>query len=77
MRYTCPEEKELIHRIALDLGMPSEEILQIVAFQRDYVKHTMEHSGFQGVMLAYLGKFFVKPGRLQMLNNRQDGIIRS
>ncbi len=75
MKYTCPAEKEIIKEIAHDLGTSIEQVLQVVKFQREYVQKVMMAGDFSGVMLPYLGKFFVKPERLIKLNNKKDELI--
>ena len=69
--YSCSVEKEIIAKIAKDLGTTKEQVLQIADFQRKILRETMEKGTFEGVRFAHLGKFFVNPKRLKMLNNRK------
>lgn len=62
--------KEIIKQISENIGAPISEVEQIVNSQSEYVAYVMEHSGFETVMLPYLGKFLVNPKRLKYLNNK-------
>jgi nucleoid DNA-binding protein len=68
--YSCPEEKKIIDKVAKDLGMTKEQVLQVVDFQRKTIRETIEKGTFEPVRLAYLGKFAVSEKRLKAINNK-------
>ena len=68
--YSCPQEREIIERIARDLGTTREQVIQVVDFQRKTLKETMEKGEFEGVRFPYLGKFTVSEKRLKAINNK-------
>lgn len=61
----------ICREISKEIGAPVEEVMSIVRTQSKYVTHIIEHSGFESVSLPYLGKFIVKPERLQKLNESE------
>jgi glucan phosphorylase len=61
----------LIREIAREMGTSFEEIYSVVNTQSKYTVHVMTSSGFETVMLPYLGKFLVKPYRLYKLNENR------
>lgn len=66
-------EKNICRTVSEQLKIPYEEVLDIYRSSIAYTIHTMEHSGFDTIMLPYFGKFHVKPYRLKMYN---EGKIR-
>ena len=60
---------ELISEIVAENGGSFEETQAIVENQFKFLKKHMEHGAFSTVRLPYLGKFYVKPGRLSRLNH--------
>lgn len=73
------DENILARRISKEIGMPYEQTLSIIRSSVGYIIHVMKHSGFETVKLPYLGKFMVKPKRLQYYNEhkirKRNGII--
>lgn len=73
------DEKDICKTVASKLEMPFELVLGIYRSSISYTIHTMEHSGFDTIMLPYFGKFMVKPYRLKKFNEnkikRKHGII--
>lgn len=65
------DEKVISKRISKDIGMPYEQVVSIYRSCIAYLVHVMKHSGFEPVKLPYLGKFMVKPYRLQAYNERK------
>ena len=63
-------QREIAREIANEIGGNFEEVLSIIRSQSAYLAYTMEHSGFETVMLPYLGKFYVNPKQLQYINNK-------
>lgn len=61
-------EEKIIQEIAKELGISPNLVLKIVKSQFEFVKVTMEKGEFETVRLPYLGKFHVKPYRLQKIN---------
>jgi uncharacterized protein (UPF0128 family) len=61
-------EKEIGKEVSIDIGMPYEQVDSIIKGATDYVRHVMENSGFETVMIPYFGKFTVNPYRLKYYN---------
>lgn len=61
--------EELILEILQEDGGTYEEVSEVVMSQFTFLRKHMEHGAFSTVRLPYLGKFYVKPGRLYRLNN--------
>lgn len=65
------DEKIISRRISKEIGMPYEQVISIYRSCIAYIVHVMKHSGFEPVKLPYLGKFMVKPYRLQLYNENK------
>lgn len=77
-------KKEICREIAKDFGMPYEQVVSIENSATSYIKHVMEHSGFETIKLPYFGKFTVNPIRLKEYNEgriknrmKQNGLIHT
>lgn len=68
-----PRPSKLMHEIILEIvqedGGTYEEVAEVVMSQFSFVRYHMEKGAFSTVRLPYLGKFYVKPGRLSRLNH--------
>jgi nucleoid DNA-binding protein len=62
-------ERKICKEISKELSVSYEQVYSIVNGSTDYVKHVMENSGFESVMMPYFGKFLVKPNRLKYYND--------
>jgi hypothetical protein len=60
---------EIILEIVREDGGTYEEVSEVVMSQFTFLRIHMEHGAFSTVRLPYLGKFYVKPGRLSQLNH--------
>lgn len=69
--YSCPAERDIVNAIAKDLGTTIEQVMQVVSFQKNILKETMEKGSFEGVRFIHLGKFTVNQRRLKAINNKQ------
>jgi hypothetical protein len=65
------DENILARKISKEIGMPYEQTLSIIRSSIGYIIHVMKYSGFEAVKLPYLGKFMVKPKRLQYYNEKK------
>ena len=54
--------------IAKELGISPSLVQKIVKSQFEFLRNTMEQGEFETVRLPFLGKFMVKPYRLQKVN---------
>jgi len=74
------DEHTLAKQISKEIGMPYEQTLSIIRSSIGYIVYIMKYSGFEAVKLPYLGKFLVKPKRLQYYNeqklNKRNGSIQ-
>ena len=61
--------EEIIQEIVQEDGGTYEEVREVVMSQFAFLRKHMEHGAFSTVRLPYLGKFYVKPGRLSKLNH--------
>jgi nucleoid DNA-binding protein len=50
-------------------GGSIKEIEEVVESQFEFLKGVMEEGAFSQVRFPYLGKFYVKPGRLSYINH--------
>jgi len=65
------DEKDICKTISKELEVPFELVLSIYRNTIAYTIYTMEHSGFETIMLPYFGKFLVKPFRLKKYNENR------
>ena len=64
------KNKRTICRDIMETNVGSlREIEEIVESQFEFLKGAMEEGAFSQVRFPYLGKFYVKPGRLSYINN--------
>jgi len=61
--------EEIILEIVQEDGGTYEEVSEVVISQFTFLRKQIEHGAFSTVRLPYLGKFYVKPGRLSQLNH--------
>jgi nucleoid DNA-binding protein len=68
-----PRPNKLMNEIILEIvqedGGTYEEVSEVVMSQFSFVKRHIEKGEFSTIRLPYLGKFYVKPGRLSKLNH--------
>jgi len=68
-----PRPSKIMHEIILEIveedGGTYEEVAEVVMSQFGFLRKHMEKGAFSTVRLPYLGKFYVKPGRLSKLNH--------
>jgi nucleoid DNA-binding protein len=66
------DEKTIIQRIASEYNLPISKVEEIVYHQFKYTAQLIRKGEFESVRLPYLGKFHVRKGRLNYLNERPD-----
>jgi len=66
------EEKVIIQKLASQYNLPIQKVEEAVYFQFKYVSEIIRQGNFESVRLPYLGKFHVRKGRLDHLNERPD-----
>ena len=68
-----PRPSKIMHEISLEIVEEDvgtyDEVAEVVMSQFTFLRKEMEHGAFSTVRLPYLGKFYVKPGRLSKLNH--------
>ena len=66
----------MLEKVITDIAVRNELdwnlVEKIVRSQFKFVADTIEQGEFESVHLHYLGKFAVKPGRLNYLNKNND-----
>lgn len=69
--------KSLIQKLATKHNLPLSKIEEIVNYQFRFVSNIIKEGKFDAVRLPYFGKFSVKKGRLQHIQNKKDGITNN
>jgi nucleoid DNA-binding protein len=69
--------KSLIQKLATKHNLPLSKIEEIVNYQFKFVSNIIKKGEFEAVRLPYFGKFSVKKGRLQHIQNKKDGITNN
>lgn len=70
--------EELIAKVAQQLNMDEELVEKVVRSQFKFTKDVIESGEMKSVHLAYLGKFGIKPNRLDYLpEGFEDNIHKS
>lgn len=55
----------IVKELAQELNIPERIVREVVRHQFKATKDIIEDGDLKGVLLRYLGKFAVKPGRLE------------
>lgn len=71
-RSNCKEQ--VISEVAQELGYKYFTVSAVFHSQFQFTAKTMKEGNFEGVRIPLLGRFRVKPGRLQYLNNNNAAI---
>jgi nucleoid DNA-binding protein len=66
------KEKVIIQKIASEHNLPLQKVEEAVYYQFKYVADIIRSGKFESVRLPFLGKFHVRKGRLNYLNERSD-----
>ncbi len=66
------KEKVIIQKIASEHNLPLQKVEEAVYYQFKYVANVIRNGKFEPVRLPFLGKFHVRKGRLNYLNERPD-----
>ena len=69
--------KSLIQKLATKHNLPLSKIEEIANYQFRFVSNIIKEGKFDAVRLPYFGKFSVKKGRLQHIQNKKDGITNN
>lgn len=64
--------QEIINKISAELDIHPDLVEKAVRAQFEFVKEIMEIGDMRSVQLQYLGKFAVKPKRLEFLKQRAN-----
>jgi nucleoid DNA-binding protein len=64
-------EKVIIQRLATKYNLPLHVVEEAVYSQFAFVASTIRKGQFESIRLPYLGKFHVRGGRLNYLNNER------
>ena len=62
-------KRVLCKEIVEENGGSLREVEEVIESQFEFLKGAMEEGAFSQVRFPYLGKFYVKPGRLSYINN--------
>ena len=66
------KEKVIIQKLASEHNLPLHKVEEAVYYQFKYVADVIRAGKFESVRLPFLGKFHVRKGRLNYLNERPD-----
>jgi nucleoid DNA-binding protein len=66
------KEKVTIQKLASEYSLPLHKVEEAVYYQFRYVADTIRSGKFESVRLPFLGKFHVRKGRLNYLNERPN-----
>lgn len=72
--------QEIISKISAELNIDYYVVEKAIRTQFEFVKETMEqgeHNGYRAVQLQYLGKFAVKPTRLEAMQRKKNFIVEN
>jgi nucleoid DNA-binding protein len=61
------KERELIKRIALALNLTQQQVIDVVESVPQFVRQVITKGDFEGVQVPYLGVFWVKLSRLEII----------
>ena len=64
--------QEIINRISAEMDINPDLVEKAVRAQFEFVKEIMEIGDMRSVQLQYLGKFAVKPKRLEFLKSKLE-----
>lgn len=66
---------EDVKDIAKQLGMPANKCHEMIVAQFDFMRYVIQRGDFEGVRLAYIGKFAVSEYLLKKINDKGDGTV--
>lgn len=67
------KKRIIIERTAKKLNMPELKVYQVVASFFEVVVEDIESEEYKGSYCRRLGKFVIKPNRLKMLKEKENG----
>ena len=56
--------------LATKYNLPIKKVTEIINYQFKYVTKIMAKGKFESIRLPYFGKFYVKPGRLKYMKEK-------
>lgn len=68
--------EDIVLEVAEELGLPPNLVREVVRQQFKFTKDIIEEGKFRGVLLRYLGKFAVKPGRMELYVKKTQNLQR-